>query len=186
MIEPDLLLPEKPRPLKRDEYDRLVALGVFEGERVELLHGMLVAMSPQDPGHTSPIGQLNMLLVPALQKRALVRVQSPILAVDESEPEPDLAVVPIADYRKVHPEQAHLIVEVALSSTRKDRLVKAPLYARSGFAEYWLVDVTAGSVEVFRGPSPDGYRAVTVHNAGASVSIEAFPDVVVRVDDIFA
>lgn len=128
MLEPDLLLPEKPRPLKREEYDRLVALGVFEGERVELLHGMLVAMSPQDPGHTSPIGQLTMILVPALQKRALIRVQSPIVAVNESEPEPDLAVVPIADYRRTHPDRAHL----DRSLSRRPRARRRHLLLSSG------------------------------------------------------
>src|SRR5689334_2995450 len=105
MLEPSLILPEKPRPLKRSEYDRLVSMGAFEGERVELLHGTLVAMSPQDPGHTSPIGQLNMLLVPLLLTRALVRVQSPIVAEDESEPEPDVAIVPLGDYRHAHPDR---------------------------------------------------------------------------------
>jgi Uma2 family endonuclease len=185
VLEPSLILPEKPRPLKRSEFDRLVAMGVFEDERVELLYGTLVAMSPQDPGHTSPIGQLNMLLAPALVGRALVRVQSPIVATDESEPEPDLAIVPLGDYRQAHPDRAHLIIEVALSSAKKDRLVKAPLYAHSGFAEYWLVDVTAGKIEVFREPSAEGYRRVTSHGPGETIHAEAFADVAIRVDDVF-
>ena len=149
MLRPDLILPEKPRPLKRSEYDRLVAMGAFADERIELLYGTLVAMSPQDPGHTSPIGVLNMLLVPALVGRALVRVQSPLIACDESEPEPDVAVVPLGSYRTAHPDRAQLVIEVALSSMKKDRLVKAPLYASSGFEEYWLVDVAAGAVSSF-------------------------------------
>jgi len=64
-----------PRPLKRVEYDRLVALGAFEDERVELLHGVLVDMSPNDPEHVSPIDRLTMILVPALRGRAIVRIQ---------------------------------------------------------------------------------------------------------------
>ncbi len=186
MLSPDLLLPETPRPLKRVEYDRLVALGVFEDERVELLHGTLVAMSPQDPGHTGPIGVLNMLLVPALVGHALVRVQSPIVAADESEPEPDLAVVPLASYRAAHPDRAHLVIEVALSSTRKDRLIKAPLYARSGFTEYWLVDVNARVVEVYRDPVGARYGTVTTHGAGETLTLQAFPHVAVAVDALFA
>ena len=185
MLEPSLILPEKPRPLKRSEYDRLVAMGAFEDERVELLHGTLVAMSPQDPGHTGPIAQLNMLLVPALVGRALVRVQSPLVAADESEPEPDLAIVPLGDYRRAHPERADLVIEVAVSSVTKDRLVKAPLYSRSGFSEYWLVDVAAGRIEVYRAPSADGYRLTTSHGPGETIHIEAFPDVVIKVDDVF-
>ena len=185
VLEPSLIHPEKQRPLKRSEYERLVAMGAFEDERVELLHGTLVAMSPQDPGHPSPIGQLTMLLVPSLVGRALVRVQSPLVAVDESEPEPDLAIVPLGDYRSAHPESASLVIEVAVSSGKKDRLVKAPLYACSGFTEYWLVDVPAGCIEVFRGPSTDGYRVTTRHGAGETIHVEAFPDVSVRIDDVF-
>lgn len=185
MLEPSLILPEKPRPLKRSEYDRLVAMGAFDDERVELLYGTLVAMSPQDPGHTSPIGQLTMLLVPALVGRALVRVQSPLVAADESEPEPDLAIVPLGDYRSVHPDRAYLVIEVAVSSGKKDRVVKAPLYARSGFTEYWLVDVVAGRVEIYREPSADGYRVRTEHAPGETIRVNAFPDAAVAVDAIF-
>lgn len=184
MLEPGLILPEKLRPLKRSEYERLVAMGAFEDERVELLYGTLVAMSPQDPGHTSVIGHLTMLLVPALVGRALVRVQSPIVASDESEPEPDLAVVPIGSYREAHPEHAHLVIEVALSSAKKDRVVKAPLYARSGFREYWLIDIAASRIEVYREAHADGYRRMTSHGLGESICIDAFPDVAVRVSDV--
>ncbi len=184
MLEPSLLLPETPRPLKREEYDRLVAMGAFEDERVELLHGTLVAMSPQDPGHTSPIEELTMRLVSALVGRARIRVQAPIIADDESEPEPDLAVVPLGSYRQSHPDKALLVIEVALSSTKKDRLVKAPLYARSGFLEYWLVDVNASCIEVYRKPSADGYQVVAKHGRGETIHVEAFPDVMVCVDDV--
>ena len=77
MLDPNLLLPERPRPLKRTEYGKLVALGVFEGERVELLYGTLVAMSPKDPPLASAVMQLNMLLIPPLVGRAQVRVNAP-------------------------------------------------------------------------------------------------------------
>ncbi|MSP24179.1 MAG: Uma2 family endonuclease [Myxococcales bacterium] len=182
MIEPALIHPEKTRPLRRAEYDRLVTMGVFEGERIELLYGTLVAMSPRDPGHTDPISKLNMLLVPQLVGRAVVRVQSPLVARDE--PEPDLAIVALGEYRAAHPDRAHLVIEVAVSSLRKDRHVKAPLYARSGVLEYWLVDVGAGRIEVYREPSPDGYRQLSSHGAGEELRVEAFPDVTVRVDEV--
>lgn len=185
VLEPSLILPEKPRPLKRSEYDRLVASGAFEGERVELLYGTLVAMRPQDPGHTGPVGQLTMLLVPALVGRALVRIQAPLVACDESEPEPDLAIVPLGDYRAAHPERAYLVIEVAVSSVKKDRAVKAPLYACSSVGEYWLVDVVGRSVEVYRQPADGAYRVMTRHGSGETIRVEAFADVAVRVDDIF-
>ena len=185
VLEPSLIEPERPRPLKRSEYDQLVEMGAFDGERVELLYGTLVAMSPQDPKHTSPIGRLTMLLAPALAGRAIVRVQCPLVACDESEPEPDFAVVPVGDYRSAHPDRAHLVIEVAVSSVRKDRLVKAPLYARSGFSEYWLIDVIAARIEIFRRPEGDAYQDVQSYGHGATIAALAFPDVVVRVDDVF-
>lgn len=185
MLEPALLLPERPRPLKRAEYDRLVALGAFEDERIELLHGVLVSMSPNDPGHASPIDKLNMILTPALTGRAIVRIQQPIVAHDESEPQPDLAVVPLGDYRKQHPAQALLVIEVALSSLNKDREVKAPLYAASSFQEYWIVDVRAQAIEVHRFHAGDGYTMVTHHAPGEVLRPEAFPDVSVSVAEMF-
>ena len=121
------------------------------------------------------------MLVLALVGRARVRIQQSIIAAGESEPEPDVAVVPLADYSREHPASAHLIIEVAHSSLRKDRLIKAPLYARSGFREYWLVNVPAKVVEVHRGPSPDGWASITRHAAPETLHPEAFPDVSVPI-----
>jgi Uma2 family endonuclease len=185
MLDASLLLPERPRPLKRTEYDRLVALGAFEDERIELLHGVLVDMSPNDPLHVSPIDRLNMILTPALLGRAIVRIQSPIVAHDESEPEPDVVVVPLGDYRKEHPASALLVIEVALSSLNKDRKVKAPLYAASGFPEYWIVNVAETAIEVHRTPSDGRYAGVTRHSIGEVLRPEAFPDVTVNVAEVF-
>ncbi len=185
MLDASLLLPERPRPLKRTEYDRLVALGVFEDERVELLHGVLVDMSPNDPGHVSPIDRLTMILAPALLGKAIVRIQSPLAAHDESEPEPDVAVVPLGDYRKEHPATALLVIEVALSSLNKDRKVKAPLYAASGFREYWIVNVAETAIEVHRAPAEGRYATVTRHTLGEVLRPEAFPDVAVNVTEVY-
>src|SRR3954468_3813768 len=109
------------RPLRRVEYDQLVALGAFENERIELLEGALVAMSPIGPPHNSAVQKLNELLVLALHGRAAVRCQSSFAAHELSEPEPDFAVVPRADYDTDHPSQAYLIIEVAESSLATDR-----------------------------------------------------------------
>jgi Uma2 family endonuclease len=185
MLDASLLLPEHPRPLKRTEYDRLVALGAFEDERVELLHGVLVDMSPNYPGHASPIDRLTMILAPAFSGKAIVRIQLPLVAHDESEPEPDVAVVPLGDYRKEHPGAALLVIEVALSSLNKDRKVKAPLYAASGFREYWIVNVAETVIEVHRAPAEGRYASVTRHSVGEVLRPEAFPDVAVNVANVF-
>src|SRR5450631_1217800 len=99
------------RPLRRVEYDQLVALGAFQDERIELLDGALVAMSPIGAPHSSAVQKLTRLLVLALVGCAEVRPQLPFAALEFSEPEPDLAVVPLGDYDTEHPAQAHLVIE---------------------------------------------------------------------------
>src|SRR4051812_10762587 len=140
VIVPASLASERLRPLKRVEYDRLVELGYFEDERIELLDGQLIAVSPPGPGHNDAIIKLTMLFAQAIGKRALVQVQGPFAASDDSEPQPDLAIIPSQDYSRAHPERAYLLIEVAESSLRHDRLLKAVLYARAGVAEYWIVN----------------------------------------------
>jgi Uma2 family endonuclease len=142
-------------------------------------------MAPNDPEHASPIDVLTVLFAVGLAGRARLRVQQPIIAVDESEPEPDLAIVPSGNYTRRHPDRAHLVVEVAASSLKKDRDVKAPLYAASGFLEYWIVDVRACTVEVFREPSADGYGNHTTSALGATIRPLAFPDLEVLVSTLF-
>src|SRR5262249_47478229 len=104
-------VPDVIRPLRRAEYDQLVALGAVEDERIELLEGQLVGMTPIGAPHSSAVQKLNALLVPALAGRASVRIQSPFAALDTSEPEPDVAIVPLGDYDTEHPNQAYLVIE---------------------------------------------------------------------------
>ncbi|CAN5923366.1 hypothetical protein BH11MYX4_BH11MYX4_55950 [soil metagenome] len=179
-----LLAPETPRRISRDLYDRMVSLGLLDGAHVELLHGAIIEMSPNDPRHASPVDELNAILVPALLSRARVRIQQPFLAADDSEPEPDVAVVPLGDYHLGHPDQALLLIEIAASSLRKDRLVKAPLYAASSVREYWIVNVPERVIEVHRGPTAGGWASVTRHEHGETIAPEAFPDVNVRIADV--
>ncbi len=159
----------------------MVALGLFDDERIELIRGVIIAMAPNDPPHASPVQRLTKLLILALRERAEVRVQLPIVAWDESEPEPDLAVVPSGDYASAHPEHAYLVIEVADSSLRKDRLLKGPIYATSGFQEYWIVNVPEQVVEVHRGASSAGWSQITRHGRAERLALEAFPDVSVAI-----
>ncbi len=178
------LEPEKPRPLRRAEYDRLVELGLFEDERLELLHGVIVAMSPQDAMHSNVIQILTTILVPKLLDRAYVRVQCPLALAEDSEPEPDVAVVALGNYFDEHPRTAFLVIEVADTSLRKDREIKAALYARAGVREYWIVNLPDRVVEVHREPAEGGYRRVQRFAAGDSIALEAFGDVIVAVADL--
>ncbi|CAN5922738.1 Uma2 family endonuclease [soil metagenome] len=182
------VVPELPpslhRPLKRVDYDTLVQAGSLRDERVELLYGWIVNMSPTGAPHSGTVQRLTELLVLALHGRAAVRIQSPFAAGDASEPEPDVAVVPPGRYTSNHPVEAWLIVEVADSSLKVDRDVKSRLYAESGVLEYWLVNLIDGLIEVHAGAVRGVYTSGTPYRAGEQITLEHFPDVALRVADI--
>ena len=172
------------RPLRRVEYDQLVALGAFQDERIELLEGALVAMSPIGARHSAAVQRLTRLLVLALEGRAAVRCQSPFAALEFSEPEPDFAVVPPGDYDGDHPSEAYLIIEVAESSLAMDRGKKLRLYANCAIPEYWVVNLPERCIEVYTRPTPGAYAGVERYERGQSIRLVAFPDVAFAVSDI--
>lgn len=179
-------LAESIRPLRRVEYDRLVDLGVFEGEKVELLRGFLVRMSPRGVAHASTIQSLTHTLILSLgaSGRAAIRVQLPLALADDSEPEPDIAIVPPGDYRDRHPSRALVVIEVADSSLAIDRGEKAELYASAGIPEYWLIDVGRRLIEVHTDVVDGVYTRIVPYSRGDALSPRAFPEVVLRVDAI--
>jgi Uma2 family endonuclease len=172
------------RPLRRVEYDQLVKLGAFEDERIELLEGALVAMSPIGPAHDSTVQRLNRLLVLALEGRAGVRCQSSFAASEISEPEPDFTVVPTGEYDLDHPSEAHLIIEVAESSLAKDRGKKLRLYANCAIPQYWVVNLPERCIEVYTTPLLGAYGSVERFERGQSIRLVAFPDIAFAVSDI--
>ncbi|MBL0213785.1 MAG: Uma2 family endonuclease [Myxococcales bacterium] len=158
MFDPTLLGSEHVRPLRRDEYEQLVKLGAFEAERIELLRGVLVEMSPQGEPHARISAWIHAWLVRALHhERFEVRSHTSFAATDDSVPEPDVAVFPLAMRARL-PRKALLLVEVAETSLAKDRMIKPEIYARAGVPEYWIVDVVAREVEVLSAPELSGYR----------------------------
>src|SRR6266446_7761345 len=144
-------------------------------DRVELLEGVIVAISPQNPPHASAIAQVDDALRGAIGKRAVVRVQSPLITGPYSVPEPDVAIVPgrLADYYTAHPTTALLVVEVADSSLLQDRLTKAAVYASASIPEYWIVNLRDDCVEVFRAPEPalHRYAQATVAHRGERLDV---------------
>ncbi len=172
---------DRVRRLRREEYERLVDAGVFGDERVELVRGVIVRMPPQGPLHSGPIEILNEILLPKLLGRARVRVQLPLIAPDDSVPEPDLAIVPlgISPHRE-HPRSAHLVIEVAHTTRSYDRGTKVPLYAEMGVPEVWIVDVGRRAIEVYRDPEGEQYRTVSTVTSGVLATL-AFPDVTIDV-----
>jgi Uma2 family endonuclease len=179
-------LAEKARPITRADYDRMVDAGLFHEERVELWRGVIVEMSPQKSPHAAAVESLNPILVMALvaSKRAKVRIQLPFALSDDSEPEPDVAVVPFEDHRRAHPHRAFFIIEVADASLEDDRGWKAGEYASAGVPEYWVVNVRHDVIEVYTDIIAGRYTRVTPYRRGATISPAAFPDVVVKVDDV--
>jgi Uma2 family endonuclease len=175
------LSPERIRPLSRAEYEGLVERGAFADERIELLYGQLVEMSPQNPAHAQVIRQLTKMLQRALGERADVQAQLPIALRDDSEPEPDVALVPAGDHSRHHPTSAFLAVEVADSSLQKDRLIKSRLYAEAGVPEYWVVNLKDQLLERCTEPAEGTYRKVENLARHDSVRLFAFPDVELRV-----
>jgi Uma2 family endonuclease len=164
----------------------MVQMGMFEGERVELLFGTIVLMSPHGPEHDGSLDDLGDRLTHALGTRAKVRIQSAFAASDGSEPEPDIAVVARQSYRAAHPDRAWLIVEVADSSLAKDRELKAKLYAASQVDEYWIVNLVDRAIEVYRDPRDGVYASVSAHARGDVLRLLAFDDVEVNVSDVIA
>lgn len=175
--------PGELRRFKREEYDRLVAMGMFEDENVELLHGLLVAKEPQGSDHSYIASHLHRALVLALGNHVEVLSHSPFGASSDSEPEPDVAVVPPRYYGADHPTEAFLLVEVAKSSLRRDREVKSAIYADAGVKEYWIIDVAALTVEVWSQPGRGAYQRLDTFRRGESITLQAFPDVTIAVDD---
>ena len=176
--------PDNFRPLKRVEYDKLVELGVFGDERIELINGVLVPMNPPKPPHADAVDELTEILVRSLAEVARVRVQNPFAAGDISEPQPDLVVVPRERYSTDHPAVAHLVIEVAESSLKYDRSTKLRLYAEQNVPEYWIVDVVSRRIEVYREPHDGAFRSKRVFERGEAIQLLRFPAVTVQVADV--
>ena len=180
-----LLANERIRPLKRVEYEQLAAAGCFENEKVELLFGMVVEMTPIDGHHVASVYWIREHLARGLQGRAMVLSQSPFAATDDSEPEPDAFVIPNRDlWVHDHPDHAYLVVEVARTSLDRDQGPKAQLYGSSQVDEYWIVNHVAGVVEVYRDRHEGTWRHHSVHRRGETVAMARFPDVQLAVSEI--
>jgi Uma2 family endonuclease len=173
-----------------DEYHRMAEAGIFHpDERVELIDGEIVEMSPIGPRHAGCVINATRLFMTTLGDRIVLSPQNPVIIRPRSEPQPDLLLLRprTISYSREHPtpEDVTLAVEVADTTVRFDRLVKARLYARAGIVEFWLLLPNDGAVEVHRTPGTDGYAQVTLHGSDETVSPLVFPDVGFAVSDFF-
>jgi Uma2 family endonuclease len=180
-------------PLHRltvNDFHRLAEAGILgEDDRVELLEGHLVDMSPIGPQHALAVDALMDLLVAAVAGQAAVRVQNPLALDAGSEPIPDIAVVrrPWRGYPGAHPgpSDIFLVVEVADTSLETDSGAKLELYARSGIREFWIVDLTADVVHVHRNPGGGSYAAETKIVPSGTLQIDGLPGVAIPASPIF-
>jgi Uma2 family endonuclease len=150
----------RPRRFSKAEYYRLGQLGFFRGQRVELIEGQVMVQSPQNAPHSGTVYLVAEVLRNLFGPGSCVRCQMPLDLGQTTEPEPDLAVVagPAQQYLVAHPTTALLLVEVSDTTVSYDRHRKGSLYARAGVADYWVVNLRARQVEVYRAPIPDALR----------------------------
>lgn len=172
-----------------DEFERLYAAGFLQQDgRVELLDGEILIMSPIGNPHVSVTIRLIRLLSSTLSDRGLITASTPVRLDDLSEPQPDVTLLRFRDdfYENAHARPADIFVaiEVMETSAAYDRGRKLKKYASSGVPEVWLVDIKQKRVEMYRRPIGDLYSEISVRTRGETVTVEAFPDVMLAVNDI--
>lgn len=188
----------KARELRRftlDEYQQLIDLGLFhEDERIELLDGLLVEMSPINPRHAVCVDKLSRVVNHLLYNKAWIRVQAPITIEGRaSQPQPDVAIAvlqpEVYEERHVKAEEVFLLVEVADSSLHSDQTDKLELYASAGVPEYWIVNLVDNRLEVYQEPylletGEGGYKVKRIYLRNDTVSTQAFPECQVALNEI--
>ena len=179
------------RLFTREEYHRMFEVGILtERDRVELIRGEIVQKMAPGRRHRAFVDNLNQLLVPRVAGRAIVSVQNPVALSDDTEPQPDVQLLrrrqpPYKD-QDAWAEDTLLVIEVADTSLRYDRSTKLAIYAEAGVPEYWVVDCTAESIEVYRRPERDRYLDVRRVAGAETIALQAFPDVTLPLAEIFA
>ena len=171
------------------DYHRMGEAGIFAGgPRVELLGGEVVEMSPIGGRHAACVNKVARLLITLYGEDAVVQIQNPVVLDDYSEPEPDISVLlPRADFYadpRPGPADTLLAIEIADSSLRLDRRVKAPLYAAAGVPLLWIVDLNAEAVDVYSEPSASGFGLVRHVTRGATLSLPIRGGILCTVDDL--
>lgn len=171
------------------EYHQMIAAGVFdEDERMELIDGEIINMSPMNSLHAGYVGRLINLFAARFAGQSFLTSQTPVNLLVDSEPEPDIALLkPRSDsYTQAHPtpDDVLLLVEVSDSTIEFDLKIKHAAYARAGIRELWILNLPERRLEVFRDPGEHGYREHRLLWADDSIAPLAFPEIAVKVSDI--
>ena len=173
--------------LSLDEYHRLIESGGFdEDARIELIDGLLLDMSPKTAEHENAIAWLNRRLMFGVDlERYEVRVAS-ALTTERSEPEPDVMVIDREAPRPYHPGSAALMIEVAVSSQRRDLRVKPRIYARAGIPLYWVIDLDKRRAIVHEEPGPERYGRVEIVGADGVLVADHLELLPISIADLLA
>jgi Uma2 family endonuclease len=177
------------RPITVDEFDKMADLGIIApGERVELVEGRIIPLEPMNAPHASIVARITNVLLRRVGDRALIWPQLPVVVSDRSKPFPDVALVRLrTDYygtRLPSPEDVLAVIEVSDTRLAFDRGDKLRTYAKAAIPEYWIVDVNARAIEVYRDPHDLGYGPPVVAKPGAAVSFAAMADRVFSADEL--
>ena len=191
MAEPVVEEPPRIEPYRFtvDDLYQMCEAGIISPDaRVELIEGQIVSMPAPGSAHAGTVDQLNQLLVSALTGRAIVRNQNPLRLDKWNELQPDVTLLkPRDDWYKSRQPRADdtlLVIEVSHSSKASDRDVKSELYARFGVPEYWIIDLQAKCLQLYRRPRAKGYDSMERLERGI-ISPEAFPDLKLKIDFLF-
>ena len=173
------------------QYHQMIESGILtDRDRVELLNGEILEMSPVGRRHAACVDRLTELLIVQLVGKAIVRTQNPIRLSDDSEPQPDIAILRRRDdfYATGHPqpEDIFLVIEVADTTIEFDREIKIPTYALENISVVWLVDLNAEIVEVFQEPTAQGYRNRQRFQTDQILTIPNFSEIQLGVDQILS
>ena len=173
-----------------EEYHRMGEAGILgPQDRVELIEGEIIDMSPIGSNHAGTVNYLNQVLFAALQENAIISPQNPIILNDRNEPDPDIVLLkPRKDfYRQSHPtpNDVLLIIEVADTSLRYDSEIKIPLYARYGIPEVWIVDLENNQLTKYLSPNDDHYESSNVVNDLSQISVQELPELKINLANLF-
>lgn len=167
-----------------DEYHRMAEVGILhEDDRVELVEGEIVEMTPIGSRHFACVLELTRLVGGQIGDEVRLSIQNPVRLGERLEPQPDVALLKARDYAGSlpGPEDVLLLIEVSDTSISYDRDVKLPLYARAGIPEVWIVDLVNEAVERYTEPTTDGYRRLERVRRRETLRSEAFPALVLPV-----
>ena len=178
------------RPLTNVEYYQMIESGIIrEGERVELISGQIFTMAAKGTRHTVSTTRLLKKLLSLIEERAIVRCQDPITLPKNSEPEPDIVIARLRadDYVDSHPSAADiiLIIEVADSTIKFDREIKAAIYAAAGVSEYWIFNLLDDRLEIYRQPEGSIYTSIQIVTPPQSVNLSQFSEIALDIGDFF-